>query len=270
VTHMARLRHSLSAFTFVVMAVPAAAQSVAPVPTAAPVDSSSKMTAVEQVPARDPSASLRLGSLGGEFKELFRPANLRLFGVFAGGSLASMTIDHAVANKVEQSPSRSFFDVGNAAGGFLIQAGAATGTYFAGRITGNARVARLGADLVHAQVLSQAVVQAGKLAAHRFRPDGSNRQSMPSGHTASAFATAGVLQQHFGWKVGAPAYAFAAYVGVSRIEADKHYLSDVVLGAGIGLLASRTVALPIGKHAFEMSVAPTPGGAAVTFSPKRR
>ena len=44
----------------------------------------------------------------------------------------------------------------------------------------------------------------------RERPDQSNHQSFPSGHSVSAFATAGVLQRHYGWKAGIPATVIAA------------------------------------------------------------
>ena len=108
--------------------------------------------------------------------------------------------------------------------------------------------------------------QAAKYAVGRNRPDGSNNHSLPSGHTATAFATAGVLQRHFGWKAGVPAYAFAGYVGASRMAANRHYLSDVVLGAGVGIAAAHTVTLTLGPRKFALGVAPTDGGAAVMFT----
>jgi membrane-associated phospholipid phosphatase len=138
--------------------------------------------------------------------------------------------------------------------------------YSAARLSGSATLAAAGADLLRAQVLGQGIVQAGKLATNRTRPDGSNNHSLPSGHTASAFATAAVLQRHFGWKAGATAYAFGAYVAASRMSANKHHFSDVVLGAAIGIAAGRTVAVGSGAARFEMGMAPAPGGAAVTFT----
>lgn len=66
------------------------------------------------------------------------------------------------------------------------------------------------------------------------RPDGSDRKSFPSGHTAISFASAATLQNRYGWKVGLPAQVLAAMVGVSRVNADKHHWYDVLAGAGIG------------------------------------
>jgi membrane-associated phospholipid phosphatase len=68
----------------------------------------------------------------------------------------------------------------------------------------------------------------------RDGPDGGS-QSFPSGHTANAFMGASFLHYRYGWKYGFPAYAAAAVVGYSRVEADKHYWGDVV---GAALLAN--------------------------------
>ena len=78
-----------------------------------------------------------------------------------------------------------------------------------------------------------------------------------------------MLQRHLGWKVGAPAYAIAAYVGAARLAADKHHVSDVLMGAGIGLVAARSVTVGVGSQRFDVGVAPTAGrGAVVTFTRK--
>ena len=66
------------------------------------------------------------------------------------------------------------------------------------------------------------------------RPDHSDRRSFPSGHTSAAFAAAATLHNRYGWKVGLPAQALAAFVGISRIEAKRHHWYDVVAGAAIG------------------------------------
>ena len=55
-----------------------------------------------------------------------------------------------------------------------------------------------------------------------------------------SFASAAVLQEHFGWKVGLAAYAGAAYVATSRLSERQHYLSDVVFGAAVGIAAGST------------------------------
>jgi membrane-associated phospholipid phosphatase len=92
--------------------------------------------------------------------------------------------------------------------------------------------------------------------------------SLPSGHAAGTFATATVLRRHFGWKVGIPAYAAGAYVASSRMSANKHHLSDVIMGAAFGIAAAHTVTIGSGGTRFEMGVNPTAGGGVVTFTKK--
>jgi len=72
------------------------------------------------------------------------------------------------------------------------------------------------------------------------RPNGASF-SMPSGHTAYSFASAGVLyhslkEDHPFWAYSG--YAMATFVGASRVLRDKHWISDVLVGAGIGILSS--------------------------------
>ncbi len=74
-----------------------------------------------------------------------------------------------------------------------------------------------------------------------WRPDGSNRFSFPSGHTATAFAAAEFLRKEYQdvspW-YGIAGYAAAAATGYLRMYNNKHWLSDVVAGAGIGILST--------------------------------
>jgi membrane-associated phospholipid phosphatase len=77
---------------------------------------------------------------------------------------------------------------------------------------------------------------------HETRPDASGDNSFPSGHTATAFTGAELFHQ--GLKNSAPILSYAAYpiaasVGIYRLLNNKHYLSDVIVGAGIGILSTK-------------------------------
>ncbi|ADB42691.1 phosphatase PAP2 family protein [Spirosoma linguale] len=76
---------------------------------------------------------------------------------------------------------------------------------------------------------------------NELRPDGSNTLSFPSGHTANAFTGASLLDREFSsvspW-IPIGGYAMATSTGILRMTNDKHWLSDVLVGAGIGLLST--------------------------------
>ncbi len=85
------------------------------------------------------------------------------------------------------------------------------------------------------------VVNGLKYSTHQTRPDGTDTRSFPSGHTATAFTTATILSKEYGhlspW-VSVGAYAVATTTGLMRIANNKHWLSDVMAGAGIGILST--------------------------------
>jgi hypothetical protein len=202
-------------------------------------------------------------------RDVLRFASLDAVTVLGTGAAAAAGLhrwdDNGMAHAQQRMQARHY-RVGNVGGNFYFQMGGAFGLYAVARMTESSRSAALGADLLRAQILTQGLVQAGKNTTRRARPDGSNHYSLPSGHAATTFATASVLQRHFGWAVGIPAYAFGAYVGAARMSANRHHLSDVVMGAAVGIAAGRSVTVGRGKARFAMGVAPTSGGAAVTLS----
>ena len=154
---------------------------------------------------------------------------------------------------------------GETIGGARMQAAGAVLTYTLGRATGNQKIAHIGGDLIRAQILTQTLTLAVKTAVGRTRPDGT-QYSFPSGHSAVTFASATVLQRNLGWKAGVPAYAVASYVAASRIQAKRHFLSDVTFGAALGIVAGRTVTIGRGDRKFAVSPMATPGGAGVSFT----
>jgi len=209
-------------------------------------------------------------SVGHDLKTFFTQKDTRVIvGLFLPAAAVAHTWDQAGVRESQAHLTDSYFEVGNIAGNFLVQTGAAVGTWAIGKAIDNQQVAAVGGDLVRAQFVSQIVVQGVKFATRRQRPDGSDNHSFPSGHTASAFATASVLNRHLGWKFGVPAYGFATYVAMSRMSANKHHMSDVIMGAAVGLAAGRAVTVGVGSAKFDLGFAPTQGGAAVTFTKRQ-
>lgn len=98
----------------------------------------------------------------------------------------------------------------------------------------------LTSDAFSAAIMATAV-NSLKYSVKTERPDGSNRHSFPSGHTATVFMTATMLAKEYGhlspW-VGIGAYSMATATGLMRMANNKHWLSDVMTGAGIGIIAT--------------------------------
>ena len=80
-----------------------------------------------------------------------------------------------------------------------------------------------------------------KYSAKEMRPDGSTANSWPSGHTATAFVGATLLHKEYGltrspwWSVAG--YGVATATGVMRVLNNRHWISDVMSGAGIGIMS---------------------------------
>ena len=95
-----------------------------------------------------------------------------------------------------------------------------------------------------ANALQAAIVTGAKDITNRERPDGSNHKSFPSGHTATAFVAAEFLHQEYGYKntwIDIGGYGVAALVGAARVYKNRHWVSDVVAGAGTGILCAKGV-----------------------------
>lgn len=101
------------------------------------------------------------------------------------------------------------------------------------------------------EVISTGLVQATKRIVKEPRPDGSSLYSFPSGHTAQAFAGATIFvdefAQHKPW-LAISAYTFAAGVGVCRVLNNRHWVGDVVAGAGFGMLSAKLSELMLKAH----------------------
>lgn len=202
-----------------------------------------------------------------DFKALPTRSNFAVLGVGLAASAAFMRSDSTVSSKMSSSRwADGAFTASAVAGQFPLHLAAGFAAYSIGRSTGAPRMALFGGDLVRAQLLAQGTTQAIKHAVGRTRPDGSNSHSFPSGHTSTMFATATVVQRHFGWKAGIPAYAAAAYVAAGRVQDQRHYLSDVAFGAALGIVAGRTVTVGAGKAKFAVAPMAAPGGAGVSFT----
>ncbi|WP_051420616.1 phosphatase PAP2 family protein [Helicobacter pametensis] len=100
----------------------------------------------------------------------------------------------------------------------------------------------LGTVIISKQALHAISKKDPNLVRFAERPNHSNFEGFPSGHTASAFSAVGFLQKRYGWKFGLPTAILATFVGYSRIYARKHTPFQVVAGAMLGFGVSYLVA----------------------------
>jgi hypothetical protein len=195
------------------------------------------------------------------------PSKENLFWAAVGGGLALAVhpaddnVNHAMVNSTF---AHNFFKPGAYLGQSYTLFAVSAAVYAAGRIKAEPKVSHMGMDLLQAVAVSEGLTQVLKYSTRRERPDGSAKTSFPSGHAADTFAFATALERHFGWKGAVPAYIFASYVAISRLPANRHWLSDAVFGSSVGIIAGRTVT----RHGreFPITVAAVPGGAALMFA----
>jgi membrane-associated phospholipid phosphatase len=167
-----------------------------------------------------------------------------------------------------------------------------TSMYAAGRLAKNRKLASLGLHGTEALIIGEGVAGVVKMVVGRQRPSvepgdpnsygfmrglkgGDAYRSFPSGHTVSAFAAAAAVTAETSrnapntrWIVGPVLYTGATLVGVSRMYNNRHWASDVIIGAGIGTFAGLKVVRFNDSHTGNRvdrffltgSLVPEPGG----------
>lgn len=137
------------------------------------------------------------------------------------------------------------------------------GLYLGGKLGGDDGMADAGLHTTEAVLIGGAINTVLKIAIGRTRPyvshdsthdivfmrglEGDQYRSFPSGHTVVAFAMAAAATEEVSrsggatWLVGAATYSGATLVGLARMYNDKHWASDVVMGAAIGIFTGRRV-----------------------------
>lgn len=108
----------------------------------------------------------------------------------------------------------------------------------AGGYEGRSSWGRMAVSDAFSAAVMTAVVNGVKYSVARPRPDGTSRNSFPSGHTATSFMMAAMLHEEYGWRspwISFGGYAIASATGISRILNNRHWASDVIAGAVIGI-----------------------------------
>jgi membrane-associated phospholipid phosphatase len=102
-----------------------------------------------------------------------------------------------------------------------------------------------------AELIMMGLVYPLKTMTHVPRPDYSSDNSFPSGHTAQAFVAAQFFQKEYGHRypwLSAGMYTLATGIGVSRVLNNRHWASDVLAGAGLGMGSVELSYLLVAHH----------------------
>lgn len=204
--------------------------------------------------------------LAGNFMGLAASENLMPLLIGTAGTFAAIPLqDHTSGFFENEERWRGFAGVGREGGKSQFIGPVIGVSFLLSRATNNTKAKKFTYSLAQGFIVTNVVSGSIKKMVGRQRPDETSNVSFPSGHTANSFMVASVAAHHYGWKVGAPAYAFAAYVGSSRLKSQKHFLTDVVAGATLGYIVGRTVTRrdrKNGERRINWGISVPPGGGA--------
>jgi membrane-associated phospholipid phosphatase len=215
------------------------------------------------VPQEDQAFRYFFQNLVRDIKGLPSKETAWILGTATGVALIAHPVDDNLQIWVEAQEPAGYTAIGRVAGDGWVQGGAALATYGVGVLSGHAKVRHIGSDLIRSQMLNAILTRGLKLVANRERPSGGSSDSMPSGHASASFTTAAILGSHFGPRVGIPSYAFAGFIGWTRIRDNAHWLTDVIIGGAIGTTVGLTVARGHRDSAWTVVPTVTPNHVAI-------
>jgi hypothetical protein len=172
---------------------------------------------------------------------MWTPDNARPFMIGVGAAGLTSLLDTRAQRYFEKNPMHDLGKVGGKSGDVGLVLGSSLAMLGLSQSVGSDRFRAAAYDTTQAVLVNSFYTFALKSTTQRWRPDGSNRLSFPSGHTSNAFAIAAVWSGQYGAKAAVPGYFLAGLVGASRMASQKHHFSDVVAGATVGYLVGTTV-----------------------------
>jgi len=202
-----------------------------------------------------------------DFKEMptkpatFSKTEWLIAGGFVLGTLGALPVDGEIQKQLARKPSVLLDDLSanfTHFGDYKYQAPLILGSWFIGTISNYTPLKKCAADGAEASLFAAGIVtplinritgralpNSGEPAL-KFRPFTPHRYSFPSGHTTEAFAMATVIdinfREVFGYWHTPIVYSIATATGIARMYDQRHYFSEVILGAGIGWSIGRWIA----------------------------
>jgi hypothetical protein len=244
---------------FALGAVPLHGQSLPSIDTTPPAAA----VALDDPSSGGNGATRLIRDVAGDYKNFFSVETALWLGGGGGLALAVHPADQDIANAAQRAGNT--LPGGSVYGSQYFQLPVAIAWWTIGNMAGSDRHAQTGRDLLRAQISVASWTYVIKLATDRTRPNGQS-QSFPSGHASASFATAMVLEDHYGWKAGLPAFIIASYTAASRVVENWHWTSDVVFGAALGVASARTVTIKFRESRVSIAPVAVPKGGAVMVS----
>lgn len=183
--------------------------------------------------------------LKGGTERIFSRENLPLAMMGTGLAALALAADHEVQSYFQDHhPLRNVSEYSDRLGRVYTHLGIGTALFGAGQLTNDEKLADAGIVSLEALLVNGVATLGLKYAVRRARPDRSARTSFPSAHASSTAALAASISGVYDWdlKVAVPLYAATAFIGASRIDDNKHYLSDVLAGITLGTVVGASFA----------------------------
>jgi membrane-associated phospholipid phosphatase len=219
-------------------------------------------------PPDEPNAASRfLRDVAGDYAHFISVENAKLLILGRAAAGAAHAADEPVAQWVQTTQPSNWVGA-DTYGSQWTHIPVAIAWWAIGGLAGSEKNADAGRDLLRAQLSVVSWTYAVKIVSDRTRPNG-DPHGFPSGHASTSFATAMVLEQHYGWKLGMPAFLLAGYTSASRVIANQHFMSDVIFGAAVGMAAGRTATLHLRTTRVSLAPLAVPGGGGVLVTATR-
>jgi hypothetical protein len=181
----------------------------------------------------------------GGTKRIFSKDNVPLALIGAGLTGLALAEDQRVKKYFQdRKPLEHSYKAGDTIGSGYPEIGLGFALLGTGELIEDKKLADTGAVSLEASLLDGIATEALKLTARRRRPNNGNLNSFPSGHASITATFAASVSEMYDWdlRLAVPLYAATAFVGASRIQANQHFLSDVVAGITVGTLVGTSVA----------------------------
>ena len=179
-----------------------------------------------------------------DLPHLFITENIAPFAVGTAATAFDWAVldeQNSLAASLNNWSYHSLWDFGDFYGEGWVEGLGAVGSWSIGAFTDNFRLQEFGRDASESLIEATILATGLKYAVGRERPDGSNNQSFPSGHTITAFCFAPIVQKYWGWGAGVTAYALGTVTALARVAGYHHYLSDTIASAALGIVIGNSI-----------------------------